>query len=208
MENKEDFWNSILTEKSWEMLIELRKKLKFILIGGWAVWLLTRQHKSKDIDIIVGIDELEALKNERNFGKNENLKKYEIKSEEIDIDIYVEHYSRFVIPSEEIKNYTTEIEGFTLVKPELLLILKQAAFKDRQNSVKGEKDAIDIVSLLFFSGLDLKEYYKILKKYKLEDYLSQLKKMLINFKDYNYLGLNPREFKIKKLKRLEELKRV
>jgi len=53
--NKE-FWNSLLTEKSWEILQELRKDYNFILIGGWAVYLLTKQKKSKDIDIVIGLD--------------------------------------------------------------------------------------------------------------------------------------------------------
>ena len=49
-----EFWNSLLTEKSWEILQELRKNYDFILIGGWAVYLLTKQKKSKDIDIVIG----------------------------------------------------------------------------------------------------------------------------------------------------------
>ena len=40
-----EFWNSLLTEKSWNLLIEIKKKYDFILIGGWAVYLLTRQQK-------------------------------------------------------------------------------------------------------------------------------------------------------------------
>jgi len=47
-----EFWNSFLTEKSWEILQKLKKQHKFILIGGWAIYLLTNQQKSKDIDII------------------------------------------------------------------------------------------------------------------------------------------------------------
>ena len=139
-----EFWNSQLTEKSWTVLQEIRKKHKFILIGGWAVYLWTRQQKSKDIDIIVDIQELQKLKKE-NLSKNDNLKKYEIKTGEIDIDIYVPHFSKLTIPLEDMKNYTSEIEGFTVASKEVLLILQQGAEKERGNSVKGEKDQIDIV---------------------------------------------------------------
>src|SRR3989344_179180 len=104
MENKNtrEFWNSLLTEKSWNLLQELKKEHSFILIGGWAVYLFTKQQKSKDIDIVIDIKELQKFKSE-NLNKNDNLKKYEIKREDIDIDIYLEHYSRLAIPAEDIK---------------------------------------------------------------------------------------------------------
>lgn len=199
-----EFWNSLLTEKSWEILKKLRKDYNFILIGGWAIYLLTKQQKSKDIDIIASLNELEKLKKE-NLGKNTILKKYEIKKDDVDIDIYVEYYSKFAIPVEEIKNYTINVEGFKIASPEILLILKQSAYQDRENSVKGEKDLIDIISLLVFWEINFDKYRGLLKKYKLS-YSSNLRKLLINFKDYNSLNLTPREFKIRKNKILEKLK--
>ena len=49
-----EFWNSTLTEKSWKILLQLKeKKFDFIVIGGWAAYLWTSLHKSKDIDIAV-----------------------------------------------------------------------------------------------------------------------------------------------------------
>ena len=88
----EGFWNSLLTEKSWKILQEFREKYDFILIGGWAVYLWAKRQKSKDIDIVVSIDELQKLKKE-NLVKNDRLKKYEIKTGEIDIDIYASYFS-------------------------------------------------------------------------------------------------------------------
>lgn len=205
-DKKTEFWNSILTEKSWKVLQELKKEHKFILIGGWAVYLLTKQNKSKDVDVVVSIEELEKFKMER-LVKNDKLKKYEVKKEEIDIDIYLEYYSKLAIPVEEIKNYTMEIEGFKIASSELLLILKQRAYSERKDSIKGEKDKIDIISLVF-SKIDFKKYYEILKKYKIENYLRELKEILFNFKDYNALGINPREFKLKKGKILSEMKKI
>ena len=200
-----EFWNSLLTEKSWKLLQELNKKYDFVVIGGWAVYLLTKQQKSKDIDIVVDIAELQKLKQE-NLIKNDRLKKYEIKLEEIDVDIYLSYFSKLTIPAEEIKNYSIKIEGFNVASPEALLILKQGAYKERKNSIKGEKDKIDIISILFFSGINLKAYESILKKYNLEDYLKSLIDILKNFKDYNSLNLNPREFKLKKEKILNKMK--
>lgn len=204
---EKEFWNSLLTEKSWEILQKLNKNYNFILIGGWAVYLLTKQQKSKDIDIVININELKKFK-QKHLNKNNHLKKYEIKVEEIDIDIYLEYFSELTIPVEDIKNYIIKTQGFTIVCPELLLILKQTAYKDRENSVKGEKDKIDIISLLFLSEINFNKYLKILKKYKIDIYLDDLKNILLNFKNYLAIGLNPREFKIKKNKILSKIKEL
>lgn len=202
-ENDKKFWNSLLTEKSWKILQEIKHKHNFILIGGWAVYLLARQQKSKDIDIIIDLTELKKF-DKSELRKNDNLKKYEIKKEEIDIDIYLEYYSKLAIPVEDIKNYAVEIEGFKVLCPEALLILKQSAYLDRINSIKGEKDKIDVASLVFFSKINFKKYNDILKKYKLS-YFKELKMLIKNFKEYDSLNLNPREFKLKKNKILKEM---
>ena len=148
------FWNSLLTEKSWKILQDFGKKYDFILIGGWATYLWAKQQKSKDIDIVVEIKELQKLKAE-SLSKNDRLKKYEIKIEDIDIDIYVSHYSKLTIPPEDLKKYAKKIEGFKVLSPEALMILKQGAYEDRKNSLKGEKDLVDIMSLIFSSDFDL-----------------------------------------------------
>lgn len=194
---KKEYWNSQLTEKSWKILQNIKTKYNFILIGGWAVYFYTRRQKSKDIDIVVSIDELNKLK-EKELRKDDQLKKYEIKQEEIDIDIYVEYYSNLTIPVEDIKKYTIKIEGFEIAKAELLILLKQAAFRQREKSIKGEKDKIDIVSLAFLKNFDLNFYEDIAKEYKIENYINELKEIIINFNNYNNLGLTPQD--LKKLK--------
>ena len=47
-----DFWNDTLTEKSWNIMVGL-KGFDFIVIGGWAAYLWTKMHKSKDVDIVI-----------------------------------------------------------------------------------------------------------------------------------------------------------
>jgi hypothetical protein len=197
MTSQKQYWNTLLTEKSWNLLQDLKRKHDFILIGGWAAYLLAKQQKSKDIDIVIDVEELEKLKKE-GLIKNDRLKKYELKQEEIDIDIYVEYYSKLTIPPEELRKYSIETQGFRVISPEALLVLKQGAYQDRQNSVKGEKDKLDIISLLFFTGIDFKQYKSILTEYKLEAFLGELKKTLTGFKDYDTLGIAPNEFKRKK----------
>lgn len=179
------------------------------MIGGWAAYLWTKLHKSKDIDIaLIDINDIDYLKNKYNLKKNDRLKKYEINFDEIDLDIYVPHYSKLAIPIEDLKNYTAKIEGFTVVKPEALIILKQGAEEDRENSVKGIKDQIDIITLFFFTDIDFKLYFNLLKKYKIERYFIRLKNMIKNFREYEHLNLNPREFKLRKKEILEKLRKI
>lgn len=198
-----EYWHNLLTEKSWDLLKRLKRKFNFILIGGWATYLYARAMKSRDIDMIVDFKTLAKIKKEFDLRKNDNLKKYEIKIEEVDIDIYIPYYSKLVIPLEKIRN--EKIGGFTLPKIEELLILKQDAEKDRGPSEKGEKDRIDILSLLFNCNINFNDYYNLLKKYKKQDFAKRLISLVKNFKEYNYLGLTPRQLKLKKKKVLKKL---
>lgn len=195
-----EFWNSILTEKSWKLLQELHTKpFRFILIGGWAAYMWTKLHKSKDIDIILcDFKDLDYVKQHYTLKKNDALKKYEIQFGDIDVDIYVAHYSKFPIPITDIKKYTTTVENIKVVTPEILLILKQAAELDRKHSIKGGKDRIDIITLLLVSTVDFKKYKELLKKYQLDYYLPRLKEIISDFDDIRYLNLNQREYAMKK----------
>ncbi len=191
-----EYWNDLIVEKSWKILQELKGKFNFILIGGWANYFWTKKFKSKDIDIIIDFDTLDKIKKIYNLRKNENLKRYEIKIDEVDIDIYVVFYSNLTIPLEQIRK--TKIEGFDVVKIEDLLILKQGAEVERRESEKGEKDRLDILSLLFYCDIDFNEYCKILKKIKKEGLYDKLIKIVRDFKEYKYFNITPRELKLKK----------
>jgi hypothetical protein len=203
-----EFWNSTLTEKSWKILLQLKeKKFDFILIGGWAAYLWINLHKSKDIGIVIkDFKDLNFLKKNYDLIKNDSLKKYEIKIEEIDIDIYVPFFSKLAVPVDEIRKHTTKIQNLEVVKPEILLILKQGAEQDREKSVKGEKDRIDIMTLLFYSSVNFKEYFKLLKKHNLDHFYKRLKNIISNFREIEYLNMAPREFKLKKKEIMDKLK--
>jgi hypothetical protein len=152
-----EYWHDLQTEKSWKILREIKGKFPFVLIGGWAVYLWTRSQKSKDIDIIVDFRTLSELKKKYDLRKNDIMRKYEIKIDDIDIDIYVAHYSQLTVQIEEIE--VTKIEGFDVAKLEFLLALKQGAEFERKESVKGEKDRIDIMGMLLKCDIDFKKYF-------------------------------------------------
>jgi len=185
-----EFWHEIIIKKSFNLLQKFKKRYKFVLIGGWAVWLYAHTLKSKDIDLIIDYDELARLKKKFLITKNERLKKYEMQVEEIDVDLYLPYYSYLGIPVEEIEKYTVSQEGFKVPIPEVLLILKQKAFEGRQNSPKGEKDKIDIFSLLNLKDFDFSKYKRLLKKYKKEKFLKSLINLLKETYEVKELGLN------------------
>jgi len=173
-----EFYHDLITEKSFKILRQLKGKIKFILIGGWAVFLYTKSLKSKDIDIILDYDQLEEIKNEFNVFKNERLKNYEIKIEEIDIDIYVPYFSNLGLPVEEIQKYSQSIEGFLVPIPEVLLILKIYAFKNRKGRTKSRKDLIDIFSLIIGEKINWQSYKNLIKKYNLKNLDQELKNLI------------------------------
>jgi hypothetical protein len=193
-----EFYQNLITEKSYKLLQNLKREFNFILIGGWAVFLYTGALKSKDIDMIVEYQELERLRKKFDLIKNERLKKYEVKQEEIDIDIYLPYYSNLGLPVEEIGNYAIVREGFKVPKIEVLLILKQFVFSQRQGSAKGEKDRLDILSLLKLREVDWDFYQELLSKYKLEGFKENLINLIKETKRVPELDLN--EYKIAKLK--------
>ena len=201
-----EYWNTIITQKSWDVLQKIGKEIDFVLIGGWAVYLWAKSHKSKDIDIVIDYKELDKLKLDYNLKKNDNLKKYEIKIEDVDVDIYLPFYSKLPL-LENIKNYVTIIENFSVVKPEALLVLKQSAEISRSNTEKGLKDRIDIMDLLLKCEIDFGSYKKILEKEKLNNFRKRLIGIVSSFKEIKYLDLNPRQLKLKKGGLLKDLKK-
>lgn len=143
-----NYYRDQVTQKSWQILTTLSSKYQFVLIGGWAVWLYTKQLKSKDIDIIVSLNSLGKLSADYALEKNDRLKKYEIRQEEIEIDVYTPFYSQLSVPGEIILQTAVNLDGFNVPSPETLLKLKMVAYQGRKGSDKGRKDFVDIVSLL------------------------------------------------------------
>lgn len=182
------YYHDIIVEKSWKALCALRQKYKFILIGGWAVFLYTKALKSRDIDFVCDYDELMKLKSDYDLIKNDRLKKYEIHTGEFDVDIYVPFYSELAIPVPDLARMAKSLDGFEVLSPEALLILKQKAYLDRGGSMKGEKDKIDIISLLN-SPINFAGYKRLLKKYHLENFRENLIRLLKETREVPELSL-------------------
>ncbi len=149
-----DYYRNVITQKSWNLLTDLAKTHDFVLIGGWAVWLYTKQLKSKDIDMIVEFPVLEALRQNYHCTKNDRMNKYEIIHGEVHVDIYVPHWSAIGIPCETLIRTAKPRGGFRVPDAEQLVMLKQIAYRERAGSVKGRKDLVDVVSLISLKEFD------------------------------------------------------
>lgn len=174
----EQFYHHLITEKSFRLLQNLNRQFDFILIGGWAVWLYTRALKSKDIDLILDYDELARLKEQYEVFKNERLHKYEIKQDGIDVDIYLPHYSKLGLAAEEIKKHVSRRQGWRVPKLEVLFLLKLFAYAERQGTLKGKKDGLDILSLAFLPEFGWQKYQLLVSRFNFKTYSDLFIKLL------------------------------
>lgn len=189
------YYHDIITQESWEELKTLNKKLKFVLIGGWATYLYTKELKSKDIDILINYEELGKLKESYAVIKNDRLKKYEARKEEIQIDIYLSHYSEIGIPVDVLINSSISLEGFKVLRKKYLICLKIYVYNIRANTPKGEKDFLDILSL-FKSGVgDIIGIGKIKESYNLEKQFAYFLNFLDERVEALEIGLNKHSYK-------------
>lgn len=186
-------YHNFITEKSWNLLQELKRTYEFILIEGWAVYLYTKGLKSRDIDFICDYETLERLRKEYEVIKNERLKKYEIHVGEFDIDIYLPFYSELGIPLEALQKMTFTIEGFSVPHREVLLILKQKAFENRRGSSKGEKDKFDILSLVK-ENFDFQKYATLIADYNLFHFKNDLRKLIKETREIKELSINTHQW--------------
>ena len=194
-----EYYHSLVTQKSWEELQKLQKSVDFILIGGWAVYLYAKALKSKDIDVIVNYNQLPIFEKNYSLLKNSRLKKYEAVKEEVQIDIYLPHYSHLGIPVEDLIQNVTNVEGFKLLDPNFLAVLKIYTLAQRGRSPKGHKDLIDFLAMVSAKKCELARVIEIIGKYNLQSELETLKAFLSEQDRVPELALNPHYYsKIKK----------
>jgi hypothetical protein len=184
------YYHEIITQKSFVFLQELRRQFEFVLIGGWAVFLYSHSLKSKDIDIIAGYSELAKMKEKYEVAKNERLSKYEIKTGEFDIDIYLGHYSDLGVDIADIGKNAVIKDGFLVPKLELLFLLKLFAWQNRRGSAKGQKDELDIFALAVLPEFDWNYYGQAVKKYKFEEHSRLFVEFLKATKEIKELAIN------------------
>lgn len=163
------YYHDLVTKKSWEELKNLHLTCDFTLIGGWAVYLFTKGLKSKDIDILVDYAELPKLQKNFELLKNDRLHKYEAIRGLVQIDIYTPHYSQIGIPVEILLKNTQIVDGFRVINPEYLILLKIYTFSQRGRTGKGRKDFLDLLSLYHsLKDQTFANSFQLAKKYQFD----------------------------------------
>lgn len=193
------FYHEMITEKSWQELQILVKNIRFVLIGGWAVYLYTKALKSKDIDILVDYDQLPELQKNYTLSKNDRLKKYEARKGPVEIDIYLPHFSNLGIPIPDLMKSARSYEGFTIIAADALLTLKLYTLLQRGRTPKGRKDFIDILSLFRLPDISGGKIKKMVEKYRLDKAWKNFLEHLTEHRELPEAGLNQHQFsKLKK----------
>src|SRR3989338_1964962 len=200
------YYQDLITEKSFQYLQELKRDFDFVLIGGWAVFLYSHSLKSKDIDIIVDYSELAKMKEKYDVQKNDRLKKYEIKTGEFDIDIYLPHYSDLGIEAEEAQKTSIIHEGFKVPSLEMLFLLKPKAWLGRQGSVKGQKDELDLLSMAVLPEFDWQKYLEMIKTFDFTVLHELFLEFIGKLTEAEELGLNEQKMSRAKKMIFEKIK--
>ena len=210
----QELWREDTTEKSWQVLNDLRNLADFILIGGWAVYLWTHKLKSRDIDLCINQENFYTLQQQllqQNYAvrRNVRLMKFEAIIDTVEVDIYTPFLSKLVIPCQDIINQKlyASIEHFKTAQPEALLLLKAQAAQQRWHSEKGAKDRTDIISLLQHADIKQGALKQMLKKYDPQNTLKNIIKRTITESraEYKYLNLTYEKHGVRIKKAYEHL---
>lgn len=203
-----ELWNQQIVEKSQKILEELKGYGDFVLIGGWATYLLGHGAKSKDIDVYVDFSDFFQLQKKWaadgvNVRYNGSPEKYEIEMDGIEIDIYTPENKKLIVPPKDVfadRMYKV-IEGFKCILPEPLLVLKLHAEEDRPQSIKGLKDRIDILTLLVNCDIDYPFLDGLFERYQAQRLRERLATIVKKSnEEFKYLYKSPNLREIKKLK--------
>jgi hypothetical protein len=125
-----------------------------VLLGGWATFIRTGVAKSHDIDVIVDHATLDRLgaKYELSASRHIGGQKFEVKLEGVAVDVYPVYQSklgrRLKVPVEVLLNQSEKVDGVRVLKAEAQFVAKMAGLLDRPDSLPGEKDRLEMWSLL------------------------------------------------------------
>lgn len=191
-------WRGDQVELSWRVLGTLRDLADFIVIGGWGVYFWTRKLKSRDIDIYIDQDNFyrlqgELLGRDHIVKRNPRLRKLEALIEGVEVDIYTPFLCNLVVPCKDVLEggWFSDIEGFRVATPEVLLLLKAQAARERWHAEKGMKDRADLISLIAFADLKFDLLRELLGRYDADGSLAEVieKALRESRAEYGFLDL-------------------
>lgn len=153
-------------DDSWERLwsgvesISLEFPKDAVFIGGVAVYLHSVKAEfeggliefSHDGDFVISRSAFTDLRDLEEVTTNRRLSKHQFKKRQIEFDVYVERANTLLVGYAELAKTSQIITGVRAASLEHLLVLKSAAYEDRQGSAKGRKDERDIIRIVILLG--------------------------------------------------------
>jgi hypothetical protein len=126
-----------------------------VFIGGIAVYLhavnlpATAEfaETTHDADFYISLADMADLRDLEEVTPNRRLHKHQLVKGGFEFDIYTERQSALVVPYDAVIAHSVAFEGIRVAGLEHLAILKLEAFRDRRASLKGEKDAKDLLRI-------------------------------------------------------------
>jgi hypothetical protein len=156
MTPSQPFYPPEYTDRSRAVLARVRHAVpEAVLIGGWATWLRTGGAMSHDVDLIVTraqLAQLSSIVDDVSESRHLGGRKWRGTIDGIHLDLYVPYESRLgqhlQLRIERLIQRTDHIREWVVLDLPGHLATKLAALLDRPDSMPGEKDRQEIVSLL------------------------------------------------------------
>lgn len=123
-----------------------------VFIGGIAVYLHAinngmESEFTHDADFYISLADMADLRDIEEVTPNRGLSKHQFIKQGFEFDVYTERQSSLIVPYSEIIAHSVCYKEMRVASIEHLFILKLEAYRDRHGSMKGSKDAKDLILL-------------------------------------------------------------
>lgn len=100
-----------------------------------------------DADLYISLADMGDLRDLEEVTPNRRLSKHQLIKKGFEFDIYTERQSALIVPYDAVWASSVVYDGMRVASLEHLLVLKLEAYRDRRHSVKGDKDAKDLIRI-------------------------------------------------------------
>jgi hypothetical protein len=126
-----------------------------VFIGGIAVYLhavntlsvADLAETTHDADFYISLADMGDLRDLEEVTSNRKANKHQFRRHGFEFDIYTERQSRLIVPYDMVMGYSETYESVRVAGLTELFCLKLEAYRDRQSSAKGTKDAKDLLRI-------------------------------------------------------------
>ena len=151
----------ILERKEFEVLLTACSEVSKLFpegvcyIGGIAVYLHAKgtaetsalAEFTHDADLYISMADMGDLRDIEEVTPNRRRSKHQMVKRGFEFDIYTERQASLIVPYDQVLVHSKAFEGIRVASLEHLFVLKLEAFAVRKGSVKGDKDAKDLLRI-------------------------------------------------------------